>query len=176
MTREQAKREIDNIDFYLQHHTDDYSERSHDAMMMAIQALSQEPTEKLMTVDEMEREYEKSKALFHKIVECDDAISRQAVLDGLKGCMCEDWVKTLFATMVKQLPSVTQKSGKWSHDGSHWKNRFICSECNYKLFDEPTNYCPNCGAKMFEPQASEEISERNMKMWEEIFKAERSGK
>lgn len=42
-----------------------------------------------------------------------DLISRQAVLDGLKGCMCEDWVKTLFATMVKQLPSVTQKSGKW---------------------------------------------------------------
>ena len=35
-----------------------------------------------------------------------DAISRQAVLDGLKGCMCEDWVKTLFETMVKQLPSV----------------------------------------------------------------------
>lgn len=47
MTREQAKREIDNIDFYLQHHTDDYSERSHDAMMMAIQALSQEPLENI---------------------------------------------------------------------------------------------------------------------------------
>ena len=33
-------------------------------------------------------------------------------------------------------------------------------------------YCPNCGAKM----GSEEISERNMKMWEEIFKAESEGK
>lgn len=40
------------------------------------------------------------------------------------------------------------KTGHWSHDGSHWKNRFICSECGYKLFDEPTNFCPNCGAKM----------------------------
>lgn len=39
----------------------------------------------------------------------EDCISRQAAIDGLKGCMCEDWVKTLFATMVKQLPSVTQK-------------------------------------------------------------------
>ena len=29
---------------------------------------------------------------------------------------------------------------------------------------------------LFEPQESEEISERNMKMWEEIFKAERSDK
>lgn len=42
------------------------------------------------------------------------------------------------------------KTGHWSHDGSHWKNRFICSECGYKLFDEPTSYCPNCGAKMQE--------------------------
>ena len=40
MTREEAKREIDDIDFYLQHYTDDYGERSHDAMMMAIDALS----------------------------------------------------------------------------------------------------------------------------------------
>ena len=52
-----------------------------EALDMAIQTLSQEP--------------------------CDDAISRPAVLDGLKECMCEDWIKTLFATMVKQLPSVT---------------------------------------------------------------------
>ena len=26
--------------------------------------------------------------------------------------------------------------------------RFLCSECGYKLMDVPTNYCPNCGAKM----------------------------
>lgn len=39
MTREQAKREIDSLDYYLQNHTDDYSEESHTAMMMAISAL-----------------------------------------------------------------------------------------------------------------------------------------
>ena len=33
-------------------------------------------------------------------------------------------------------------------------------------------HCPSCGAKM----ESEEISERNMKMWEEIFRAESEGK
>ena len=43
MTREQARREIDSLDFYLQNHTDDYSEESHTAMMMAIKALEQEP-------------------------------------------------------------------------------------------------------------------------------------
>lgn len=41
MTREQAKREIDSLDYYLQNHTDDYAEESHTAMMMAIQALEQ---------------------------------------------------------------------------------------------------------------------------------------
>lgn len=42
MTREQARREIDSLDFYLQNHTDDYGEESHTAMMMAIKALEQE--------------------------------------------------------------------------------------------------------------------------------------
>ena len=41
MTREVARREIDSLDYYLQTHTDDYSEESHTAMMMAISALSE---------------------------------------------------------------------------------------------------------------------------------------
>ena len=40
MTREQARREIDSLDYYLQNHTNDYSEESHTAMMMAKDALS----------------------------------------------------------------------------------------------------------------------------------------
>lgn len=40
MTREQARREIDSLDYYLQNHTDDYGEESHTAMMMAKDALS----------------------------------------------------------------------------------------------------------------------------------------
>lgn len=42
MTREKARREIDSLDFYLQNHTDDYSEESHAAVMMAIKALEQQ--------------------------------------------------------------------------------------------------------------------------------------
>ena len=57
-----------------------------------------------------------------------------------------------YGKLLEQEPKI----GNWSHDGSHWKNRFICSGCGYKLFDEPTNYCPNCGAKMVEPQESED--------------------
>lgn len=54
--------------------------------------------------------------IFKKYAEqepCDDVVSRQAVLDGLKVCLCEEWVKTLFATMVKQLPSVRPQEPKW---------------------------------------------------------------
>ena len=40
------------------------------------------------------------------------------------------------------------KSGEWHHDGSHWVNRFLCSCCGYKLMEEPTKFCPDCGARM----------------------------
>ena len=107
-----------------------------------------------------------------------DLISRQAVLDGIEELKRSPWctdkrngyeyliaealdvVKDL---CIKQEPSVNPqpKTGHWSHDGSHWKNRFICSECGYKLFDEQTNYCPNCGARMVEPQESEVGNEKD---------------
>ena len=98
-----------------------------DALEMAIQALSQEP--------------------------CTDAVSRDAILEGLKGCICEEWIKTLFATMVKQLPPVTQKSGKWI-EKEFRKEEYVltgkCSVCGQvRVIDK---YCPNCGAKMIEPQ------------------------
>ena len=109
---------------------------------------------------------------------CEDAVSRQALLDKLDEW---DWQELYLPihfkeNIIDELPSVQpkakrdrtvqdfvdkcrecgekygkllkSKTGHWTHDGSHWKNRFICSECNYKLFDEPTNYCPNCGARM----------------------------
>lgn len=41
MKNETARREIDSLDYYLQNHTNDYSEESHRAMMMAIKALEQ---------------------------------------------------------------------------------------------------------------------------------------
>ena len=39
MKNETARREIESLDYYLQNHTDDYSEESHTAMMMAIDCL-----------------------------------------------------------------------------------------------------------------------------------------
>ena len=58
MKREIARMEIDDLDFYLQNHTDDYSEESHTAMMMAIDALKS--SENLNNViDKIKAEIEK---------------------------------------------------------------------------------------------------------------------
>ena len=91
----------------------------------------------------------------------DDLISRQAVQDYIAKYLSQYLYNDVRETVevideyIGELPSVNPqepKTGHWTHDGSHWKNRFICSECGYKLFEEQTNYCPNCGAKMIEPQ------------------------
>lgn len=86
MTREEARREIDSLDFYLQNHTDDYSEESHMAMVMAIKALEKEP--------------------------CEDVISRQAVLDMATTIETDDYsgnelLEVVYIDDIKELPSVT---------------------------------------------------------------------
>jgi rubrerythrin len=92
MKKEEACRRIDNIDYYLQHHTDDYSERDHEAMMMSKKALEQEP-----------------------------------------------------------------RKGHWDIKDNMW---WVCSACGcqtrmMKKYNVP-RFCPACGAKMVEPQESEE--------------------
>lgn len=94
---------------------------------------------------------------------CDDAISRQAALYGLasiaKAKAKSDAQKALMGRVmffVGQLPPVTPqpKAGHWIKVPG--EETFFCSKCNARLYDEqiylPFNYCPNCGAKMIEPQ------------------------
>ena len=98
---------------------------------------------------------------------CDDCISRQAVLDGLasiaKVKARSDAQKSLMGRImffVEQLPSVTpkEKTGKWIDDEFGSK----CSCCgrytHLDKFDRPMKfmYCTMCGARMIEPQESEE--------------------
>ena len=109
------------------------------ALDIAIQALSQEP--------------------------CTDAVSRQAVCDAL----LDYWHDIQFVdvsgydvyedceAVIDELPSVTQKSGKWISekvDGEDWKGckrqyyqPISCSKCHSPNIYK-TNYCPNCGEKM----------------------------
>ena len=85
-----------------------------------------------------------------------DAISRQAVLDGVdryiyksQSTGTQDDFYSFAELVVKQLPSVTPqpKTGHWIHrkmDNECWEE---CSECHVERV-YPTLYCPDCGTKM----------------------------
>ena len=96
---------------------------------------------------------------------CGDAISRQAVLDLMRGltrwCVrSEDgkWnnVGLLYDDVmfgIDELPSVTpqQRTGRWIKQNYGWD--WQCSECGFVTppsAKEIFTFCPNCGAKMEE--------------------------
>lgn len=90
---------------------------------------------------------------------CEDAVSRQAVLDVLK----KHWLEGTVAHRVideiglsiNVLPSVTpkEKTGRWIFDEILDKH-YYCSECKSMGVDY-WDYCPYCGCRMVEPQESE---------------------
>ena len=104
---------------------------------------------------------------------CEDCISRQAVLDGVdryiyksQSTGTQDDFYSFAELVVKELPSVTpkEKTGKWIMTSAYFPGAYgnihyvKCSCCNeYNL--GKGNYCPNCGARMFEPQESKEDEE-----------------
>ena len=99
----------------------------------------------------------------------EDCISREAVIDHIcedKECYKEECKgRTLKRCpdlqWVFDLPSVTPQrpNGKWKMN-SDYPDRLICDKCNAQ-FDvwhwesKQMHYCPNCGARMVEPQESE---------------------
>ena len=95
---------------------------------------------------------------------CEDAISRQAAIDA-----CNQSINMFEATdRIEDLPSVhaEPRTGHWEPtgydgyaDGYPVVDEWECSECGYEHYgddDTLTAFCPNCGAKMVEPQESEE--------------------
>jgi Pyruvate/2-oxoacid:ferredoxin oxidoreductase delta subunit len=95
-----------------------------------------------------------------------DCISRQAAIRIASGyCHPANIAKEL-----EQLPSVQpeRKTAHWIEIAqySDGKHKIECSECGNHIFDRghansfnvknKYKYCPNCGAKMVEPQESEE--------------------
>lgn len=79
---------------------------------------------------------------------CIDAISRQAVLEIIRKCHCEEWVKADIGAPIEALQPVTpaEKVGHWRDTGSGQE----CSECGEIQYgyDSFRKYCANCGAKM----------------------------
>ena len=120
-----------------------------DALEMAIKALEQEP--------------------------CDDAISRQSAIflaSDLKQDLPDDAHLAdmvmahnegvlEYQTQLSLLPPVTPQTGKWNtfelFQGGIKETWYECPKCKWSnALLIPRNYCPNCGAKMVEPQERNE--------------------
>lgn len=145
MTRENARIKVEQLDYYLSHTCQDYGERDHEAMMMAIEVLEQEST----TMNDL----------------TDDCISREDVLQTL---LDYDYANenALVIQDIKALPSVKPKieprKGHWIDTKEISTNRrgqivheVICSECSGIAYFRSmgnkyigANYCPNCRAYM----------------------------
>ena len=121
-----------------------------------IKALSQEPNGYVNIAKDLIDDEEDS--IFYQ-EPCDDAISREAVLSKIQRYNETEGGFSLINS-IKELPSVTQKSGKWIKvtNGRGGHECDICHEYapSYQDGDEYlTKFCPNCGAKMVESQESE---------------------
>ena len=95
---------------------------------------------------------------------CKDAISReQAIKTAIEAA--DDWDggynltrADIIEKAIKALPPVTSKpkTGHWittrtfMHDGEYYCDKCKCDSPNNEKWD----YCPNCGARMIEPQES----------------------
>ena len=142
-----------------------------EALDMAIKALEQKPK----TIQERQAESEKYQKAFEDGYEqgyaqakfdyeqepCDDAISRQEVLNILfykSDNNSEVRLSKELRDRIKNLPSVKpqSKTGHWFVDERPQSDReIICSNCEQPIFryhkldfDYRPKYCPNCGAKM----------------------------
>ena len=95
---------------------------------------------------------------------CEDAISRQAAIDGLNSINGTSELDKAFE-VIENLPPVTPqpKTGHWIFVQHNWH----CSECgespktmgyvgSAEFMAEHFKYCNHCGSKMIEPQESEE--------------------
>ena len=117
---------------------------------------------------------------------CEDTISRQAVnilVDELaraisdeRCCISRGRSTATIMQDILDLPSVNpqEKTGHWIEEEiNEWSRKTYCSKCGESALLEyvhvgdiyygsakgvikKTNYCPHCGAKMVEPQESEE--------------------
>ena len=88
-----------------------------------------------------------------------ELIERQAAIDVLEakkdksakgdiGCFYNTIIQNNIDAL-KSLPSAQpdRKRGKWIHKPNVY-GVVYCSECDFELHINNTNFCPNCGAKM----------------------------
>lgn len=171
MTNQEVAKSLKNIrDLY------PWGEDSYKTLDYAIRAVVELPKRR--------KEAKRWRAKAHQM-QCEDAISRQAVLDLINA----DWKYEGLEVPVNSLPSVNPqepkycdrnicisneyngigcdeceviksqnpKTGHWDKkDLGHVEYSAVCSECGeWTYWSERSNFCPNCGAKMVKQKESE---------------------
>ena len=88
---------------------------------------------------------------------CEDAVSREAVLDILKQECSE--IEQFLAKQIRELPSVQLERpiGYWIGIDDYPYDDWECGKCGGQVYRtnapfEEYKYCPNCGARMEEEQ------------------------
>jgi len=120
--------------------------------------------------------------VIYPTIVCDDAISREDAEQMFRNIRCHlkpqdyksaeefntrDLMLLNAEQMIHALPSVTQKSGKWIEhpeietSAPEYLMFYECSECGDKQCFcksdiHKKHFCNNCGARMVEPQESED--------------------
>ena len=197
MTREEAIKELQESLDTLREYDIAHSSRLKQALEMAIQALSQEPTDDATlkdifcmgceckeqepctdtvsirkdilkcrvenivayNVEWLKKHWQMEMAIVCGVKPCDDAISRDAVdkyiARLLSGYLYDEERERLekLCAYLWELPSVTQKSGKWIEKDFR-KEEYVlvgkCSVCGQVRIKD--KFCSNCGADMREEQ------------------------
>lgn len=97
---------------------------------------------------------------------CEDAISRQALLDDFgfsektrKWGGDHSGYNTLMLYEIQDVieaqPPVNPQESKLGHWITEDRLHPKCDQCGWEYGLSMTNFCPNCGARMIEPQESE---------------------
>lgn len=154
MTREVARREVESLDYYLQNHTDDYSEESHTAMMMAISALSSEPCRE---ADDYENEIadlhnrldiaEYDKERYKEEITILESENKEELTNEKAIAFLQDngWLVEHDRIMTSGI----ENKGEWIPN--KYNDHFHCDKCGYDIDligGVASNFCPNCGADM----------------------------
>ena len=168
MTREDAKRILNRVleEWVMD---DNVSIPREEALRVAIKALEQEPLcdKCVYSTKDGYCQYDDITETIPPLEPSGDLISREAVLDlAKKGVLVSNRNYESVCKAITELPPVKPqepKTGHWIEENHDEYEIWICSECGaYTELDMSEEYgcgwkfCPMCGAKMFEPQESED--------------------
>lgn len=156
MSEEMTRKEVIDWLFRLKSHVSTFMPKIwHEKFIKALQfAIAS-----LKTDEAYQLEYENRDCV--EVVRCKDCISREAVLNLFNKSDDYRWETTLIKKKIEKIPPVTPQEPKMGH----WVHGEYCSECGCDVpayiidwkwqKDMDAKFCPNCGAKMIEPQESE---------------------